>query len=75
MNIDTGVAGTHAALSARFRGDVDQDGDVDESWFDPYTTNYPTPTDDGGHGTHTMGTICGRTAAATPSAWPSMPNG
>jgi hypothetical protein len=61
MNIDTGVDGTHPALSARFRGDVDGDGDVDESWFDPYTTHYLTPHDDGQHGTHTMGTICGRT--------------
>jgi subtilisin family serine protease len=61
MNIDTGVLGTHPALSARFRGDVDQDGDVDESWFDPYDTHYLTPNDTEGHGTHTMGTICGRT--------------
>jgi bacillopeptidase F len=60
MNIDTGVDGNHEALQSRFRGDVDGDGDVDESWFDPYTTNYPNPRDDGGHGTHTMGTICGR---------------
>jgi hypothetical protein len=63
MNIDTGVDGSHPALSARFRGDVDRDGDVDESWFDPYTTHYPNPTDDGGHGTHTMGTMCGRTTS------------
>ena len=63
MNIDTGVEGTHPALSARFRGDVDGDGDVAESWFDPYDTHYPTPIDDGGHGTHTMGTICGRSAS------------
>ncbi len=62
MNIDTGVDGNHPALSARFRGDVDSDGDVSESWFDPYS-NYPTPRDLGGHGTHTMGTICGRTVA------------
>ncbi len=63
MNIDTGVEGTHPALQARFRGDVDLDGDVDESWFDPYDTHYPTPVDDGGHGTHTMGTICGRSVS------------
>ncbi len=63
MNIDTGVEGTHPALSARFRGDVNGDGNVNESWFDPYDTHYPTPTDDGGHGTHTMGTICGRTTS------------
>ena len=63
MNIDTGVDGGHPALSARFRGDVDGDGDVDESWFDPYTTHYPNPRDDGSHGTHTMGTMCGRTTS------------
>lgn len=62
MNIDTGVDGTHPALSAGFRGDVDGDGDYDESWFDPYVTHYAAPTDGGQHGTHTMGTICGRTA-------------
>jgi hypothetical protein len=61
MNIDTGVDGTHPALAARFRGDVNGDGNVSESWFDPYVTHYPTPTDSDVHGTHTMGTICGRT--------------
>jgi hypothetical protein len=60
MNIDTGVFGTHAALQSRFRGDVDSDGDSDESWFDPYS-HLPDPGDANGHGTHTMGTICGRT--------------
>jgi subtilisin family serine protease len=64
-NIDTGVAGTHPALSARFRGDVDGDGDVDESWYDPYTTHWTQPQDSGSHGTHTMGTICGRAATDT----------
>ncbi len=63
MNIDTGVDGTHPALSERFRGDVDEDGDFDESWLDPYDTNWPDPHDGGSHGTHTMGTICGRTAS------------
>ena len=60
-NIDTGVDGTHPALAARFRGDVDGDGDVDESWYDPYDTHWTYPQDSGSHGTHTMGTICGRT--------------
>ena len=64
-NMDTGVDGTHSALAARFRGDVDQDGDYDESWFDPYTTNWPFPQDSGEHGTHTMGTICGRTESGS----------
>jgi subtilisin family serine protease len=65
MNIDTGVDGNHPALIETFRGDVDGDGDVDESWFDPYDTHYPEPRDDHGHGTHTMGTICGRTSSDT----------
>ncbi len=60
MNIDTGVDGTHPALSERFRGDVDGDGDYDESWLDPYDTEWDFPQDGGSHGTHTMGTICGR---------------
>ncbi len=61
-NLDTGVDGTHPALAARFRGDVDGDGDNDESWYDPYTTPpWTFPRDSGTHGTHTMGTICGRT--------------
>ena len=60
MNIDTGVDGTHPALADRFRGDVDNDGDNDESWFDPYTTHWTFPQDSDIHGTHTMGTICGR---------------
>ncbi len=65
MNIDTGVDGNHPALRDRFRGDVDGDGDVDESWLDPYDTHWPTPQDSQSHGTHTMGTICGRSATDT----------
>lgn len=60
-NLDTGVDGTHPALASRFRGDVDSDGDYDESWYDPYDTHWTFPQDSGSHGTHTMGTICGRT--------------
>jgi subtilisin family serine protease len=60
-NLDTGVDGFHPALMYRFRGDVNGDGNNNESWFDPYTTHWTYPTDSGTHGTHTMGTICGRT--------------
>ncbi len=63
MNIDTGVDGTHPALSERFRGDVDGDGDYDESWLDPYDTHWEFPQDGASHGTHTMGTICGRSVS------------
>ncbi|MCP4582276.1 MAG: S8 family serine peptidase [candidate division Zixibacteria bacterium] len=57
-NIDTGVDGGHAALSPRWRGNNGHPSS--ECWYDPVgSTTYPT--DYGSHGTHTMGTICGRT--------------
>ena len=60
-NIDTGVLGSHEALSARWAGnDPRYEGHPEWAWLDPYTTNWPTPNDVNGHGTHTMGTICGR---------------
>jgi hypothetical protein len=48
---DSGVDGTHPALSAGFR-------DGDDSWFDPWNGSR-TPTDQGGHGTHTLATAVG----------------
>ncbi|UCE65431.1 MAG: S8 family serine peptidase, partial [Candidatus Zixiibacteriota bacterium] len=63
MNIDTGVDGHHPALADRFRGDVNGNGHYEESWFDPYDTHWPFPQDGGEHGTHTLGTICGRSPA------------
>ncbi len=63
MNIDTGVDGNHPAYADRFRGDVNNNGTYEESWFDPYDTHWPFPQDGGSHGTHTMGTICGRSPA------------
>jgi len=59
-NIDTGVDATHPALGARWRG---KKVPAAQAWFDPIskTTSpgdpYPPPF--GGHGTHTMGTLCG----------------
>ncbi|TMW69561.1 hypothetical protein Poli38472_001717 [Pythium oligandrum] len=50
-HIDTGVRYTHTALSSSYRNDG-------YSWYDPYTKT-TTPTDNNGHGTHTMGTIVG----------------
>jgi subtilisin family serine protease len=56
-NIDTGVDGNHPALGPRWRGH-DPGVSPQESWFDPVTfTTFPK--DFNGHGTHTMGTICG----------------
>eukprot|EP00002_Diphylleia_rotans_P006026 TRINITY_DN152_c0_g1_i6.p1 TRINITY_DN152_c0_g1~~TRINITY_DN152_c0_g1_i6.p1 ORF type:complete len:464 (+),score=78.92 TRINITY_DN152_c0_g1_i6:57-1448(+) len=62
-NIDTGVRGTHTALSGNYRGGA-------YSWFDPRGT-YPTPGDNNGHGTHTMGTIAGSSASGVGVAYGS----
>ena len=58
-NIDTGVDLTHPALNARWRGHKVPDA---HAWYDPINrTTRPTdqPYPMGGHGTHTMGTMCG----------------
>jgi hypothetical protein len=55
-NIDTGVSGSHPAFSARWRGNSNPNS---ECWFDPIDGS-TFPHDHGAHGTHTMGTICGR---------------
>ncbi len=62
-HLDTGVDGHHAALRERWRGnDTRYDGHPEWAWHDPLTnTGYPF--DDGYHGTHTMGTICGRASS------------
>ncbi|MFI6066112.1 S8 family serine peptidase [Micromonospora sp. NPDC051227] len=49
---DSGVDGTHPALRAGFRGGND-------SWYDPWDDTR-SPTDQGGHGTHTVGSAVGR---------------
>ena len=48
---DSGVDGTHPALRNGFRGG-------DDSWYDP-AGGTRTPTDYGGHGTHTLGSAVG----------------
>jgi hypothetical protein len=52
---DSGVDGDHPAIHDQYRG-LDQ-GD-DYNWFDPWDGT-TSPNDEGGHGTHTMGTILG----------------
>jgi len=47
-NLDTGVDLNHPALQGKYAG----------YWYDA-VNGYSTPYDDNGHGTHTMGTICG----------------
>jgi len=49
-NIDTGVSYTHEALRNNYR--------ADHGWLDPYSRS-SAPSDNDGHGTHTMGTIAG----------------
>ncbi|MFC3503064.1 S8 family serine peptidase [Micromonospora krabiensis] len=49
---DSGVDGRHPALAGGFRGG-------DDSWYDPWDGTR-TPTDEGGHGTHTVGSAVGR---------------
>ncbi|MGV9216058.1 S8 family serine peptidase [Micromonospora sp. RB23] len=49
---DSGVDGGHPALRAGFRGG-------DDSWYDPWDGTR-APNDQGGHGTHTVGSAVGR---------------
>jgi serine protease AprX len=60
-NIDTGVDGVHPALAIRWAGVADPRyaGHPEWAWYDPYLGQNDFPYDYGGHGTHTMGTICG----------------
>ena len=52
---NSGVEGDHPALSAGYRG---RDGSDDYNWLDPWNGT-ASPTDIGGHGTHTTGSILG----------------
>ncbi len=52
---DSGVEGEHPALAAQYRGR--EEGD-DYNWLDPWEKT-SSPSDRGGHGTHTLGTILG----------------
>ena len=59
--IDTGVDGDHPALASRWAGVADPryEGHPEWAWFDPYLYQNDFPYDNNGHGTHTMGTVCG----------------
>jgi subtilisin family serine protease len=52
---DSGVDGDHPAIAKQYRG-YKSGGDY--NWFDPWDGT-TSPNDEGGHGTHTMGTILG----------------
>ncbi|MCH7873012.1 MAG: S8 family serine peptidase, partial [Planctomycetes bacterium] len=60
-NMDTGVDGNHPALADRWAGVADPRyaGHPEWAWFDPFGGQNDFPRDFNGHGTHTMGTICG----------------
>lgn len=53
---DSGVQGDHPALRDGYRG---RGGRDDYNWLDPWNGTR-SPTDIGGHGTHTLGSILGR---------------
>ncbi|WKU04000.1 S8 family serine peptidase [Micromonospora sp. HUAS LYJ1] len=57
---DSGVDGTHPALSANFRGGGD-------SWLDPWNGTR-APVDHSGHGTHTLGSAVGGGIGVAPDA-------
>jgi subtilisin family serine protease len=64
---DSGVDGAHPALREQYRGYSQGD---DYNWFDPWDGT-TSPNDEGGHGTHTMGTILGANGigAAPDAQW------
>ncbi|MBL8098996.1 MAG: S8 family serine peptidase [Anaerolineales bacterium] len=53
---DSGVDGEHPAIAEQYRG---YNGSDDYNWFDPWAGT-TSPNDEGGHGTHTLGTILGK---------------
>jgi hypothetical protein len=52
---DSGVDGNHPAIQKQYRG---FNSTNDYNWFDPWDGT-TSPNDEGGHGTHTTGTILG----------------
>lgn len=60
-NMDTGVDGNHPALASRWRGVADPRyaANPEWAWLDPFAGQNNFPYDSNGHGTHTMGSVCG----------------
>ena len=56
-SLDTGVEGTHPAYRTRWRG-FGGAVPASQAWFSP-SLRAAAPADTNGHGTHTMGTMCG----------------
>jgi len=61
---DSGADWAHPEVSSTYRG---RDGEHDYNWLDPWT-HTTSPVDYGGHGTHTLGSILGRTVGVAPGA-------
>ncbi len=62
-SLDTGVDATHIALSSKWRGNTVP---AAQAWHTSANFGDPDfPSDEHGHGTHTMGTILGSTATDT----------
>ena len=64
---DSGADVNHPELKETYRGN---NGGDDYNWFDPWNAR-SSPYDDGGHGTHTLGTIVGQNGigVAPGSTW------
>jgi subtilisin family serine protease len=64
-SIDTGTDVSHPAIHDNYRG-LNADGTLtnDYNWYDPSNVASPFPTDEQGHGTHTVGTMVGHTSEA-----------
>ncbi len=58
-DLDTGVQWDHPALKSHYRGWNGTIADHNYNWYDPVGTSPSVPSDDGYHGTHTMGTLIG----------------
>ena len=61
---DSGVDGQHPELATQYLG---SSGQNDGAWFDPWFHSQE-PEDFNGHGTHTLGTILGKTVGVAPDA-------
>ena len=61
---DSGVQLEHPELMGSYRGQNDHN---DYNWFDPWYGSQ-APTDIGGHGTHTLGSVLGKTVGVAPGA-------
>ena len=53
---DSGADGSHPAIRDQYRGRA---SGGDYNWFDPWDAT-TSPNDEGGHGTHTLGTMLGK---------------